>query len=321
MYLLLAAGLVGGTVNSLDAAPRKSGATPENHSTTVNNRKKSTGSNQVEQHARRTGEQPRAETSSRTVARKQDAGHSRLASRAQSSTASPVAPSPRATSGSSSNRRRSTTTSSTPDEAAIRAALARRQAWNEPRRTLSPQPAQVQDPPATKAAEAAAFSEESVLLASAKGSEGAENEDLIREALKQRGKPYIWGGASRGGFDCSGFVCYIYKTMRGMNLPHSASAQSRLGNPVDRKELRPGDLVFFSTYRRGISHVGIYIGENKFIHAANTRKDVRIDSLTGYYHQRYRSARRLTDKPIELNQKELDRLTDDSSELPQQNQQ
>ncbi|MFN3653072.1 MAG: C40 family peptidase [Armatimonadota bacterium] len=174
----------------------------------------------------------------------------------------------------------------------------------------------MQDPPADER-EAIAGDDGLLMLASAKeGAGGKENEDLIEEALKQRGKPYIWGGASRGGFDCSGFVCYIYKTMRGMNLPHSAAAQSRLGTPVERGELRAGDLVFFSTYRSGISHVGIYIGENKFIHAANTRKDVRIDTLTGYYHKRYRGARRLSRSPIELDKKELDRLMKESSELP-----
>ena len=68
-----------------------------------------------------------------------------------------------------------------------------------------------------------------------------------------------------------------------MKLPHSASAQARLGSPVHRDDLQPGDLVFFSTYRPGISHVGIYIGDNRFIHAANRRSDVRTDRLSGYF--------------------------------------
>jgi len=145
------------------------------------------------------------------------------------------------------------------------------------------------------------------------------NEDLIREALRQRGKPYIWGGASRRGFDCSGFVCYIFKTMRGMNLPHSASAQARLGTYVSREQLQPGDAVFFSTYRASISHVGIYIGDNRFVHAANTRKDVRIDTLSsGYYQKRYRTARRLTPAPLRLTPEDLQRLMESSSELPVQ---
>src|SRR5262249_39047890 len=77
-------------------------------------------------------------------------------------------------------------------------------------------------------------------------------------------------------------------------LPHSASRQARLGQKVARNELQEGDLVFFHTYRRGISHVGIYIGGNRFVHAANTRRRVRVDTLTGYYVKRYVTARRLT---------------------------
>ena len=151
--------------------------------------------------------------------------------------------------------------------------------------------------------------------------EKANNQDLIREALQQRGKPYIWGGSSRRGFDCSGFVCYIFKKMRGMELPHSAMAQSRLGTYVSREELQPGDLVFFSTYRASISHVGIYIGDNRIVHAANTRRDVRIDTLTGYYDKRYRSARRLSPAPLRLSPAELEGLVQDDSVVPGDEQQ
>jgi cell wall-associated NlpC family hydrolase len=116
---------------------------------------------------------------------------------------------------------------------------------------------------------------------------------LVREALQHRGTPYVWGGASRGGFDCSGFTRYLFLKQRGIQLPHSASAQARMGFPVPNGRLRGGDLLFFSTYRRGISHVGMYLGNGRFIHAANSRKDVRIDSLTGYYARRLKGARRL----------------------------
>jgi cell wall-associated NlpC family hydrolase len=142
------------------------------------------------------------------------------------------------------------------------------------------------------------------------------NEDLIREALTNRGKPYVWGGASRSGWDCSAFVCYIFRKMRGLSLPHSASAQARLGVPVGRESLQPGDLVFFSTYRAGISHVGIYIGNNRFIHAANSRRDTRTDSLTGYYANRYRGARRITRAPLKLSPEQLKELMENASELP-----
>lgn len=116
---------------------------------------------------------------------------------------------------------------------------------------------------------------------------------LVKAALRQRGSRYVWGGASRGGFDCSGFTRYVFLKERGITLPHSASAQARLGQPVRGSDLKPGDLVFFSTYRRGISHVGIYIGQGKFVHAANSRKGVRVDTLTGYYARRLKAARRI----------------------------
>jgi len=131
------------------------------------------------------------------------------------------------------------------------------------------------------------------------------NEDLIREALRNRGQPYVWGGASRGGFDCSGFICYLFRKQRGMKLPHSASAQSRMGSPVHGPELQSGDLVFFTTYRPGVSHVGIYLGENRFIHAANHIRNVRIDSLTGYYERRLVCARRLSPAPLKFSPRDL----------------
>lgn len=122
------------------------------------------------------------------------------------------------------------------------------------------------------------------------------NEDLIREALAHRGARYVWGGASRGGFDCSGFALYVYERTRGIKLPHSAAAQMKHGTPVARKDLRPGDLVFF--YGRGtIGHVAIYIGENKIVHAASHKGRVRTDTLEGYYSDRYAGARRLSPAP------------------------
>lgn len=121
----------------------------------------------------------------------------------------------------------------------------------------------------------------------------ASGRDLVAEALAARGIRYRWGGANRGGFDCSGFTRYLFARLHGIKLPHSASRQAQYGRKVPRDGLQEGDLVFFRTNRRGISHVGIYIGENKFIHAANRRKHVRVDSLTGYYSRRYVTARRL----------------------------
>jgi len=119
-----------------------------------------------------------------------------------------------------------------------------------------------------------------------------DNAALIKEALAHRNVRYRWGGASRSGFDCSGFTLYVMKKGRGIKLPHSASAQARLGVKVARKDLQPGDLVFFHTYRRGIGHVGVYIGNNKFVHASSGGHRVRVNTLTGYYDRRYVTARR-----------------------------
>lgn len=117
--------------------------------------------------------------------------------------------------------------------------------------------------------------------------------DVVRTAFTYRGTRYRYGGSSRGGFDCSGFTRYVY-SQKGISLPHRAAEQFRHGKPVSKSELKPGDLVFFQTTRRGISHVGIYAGNGKFIHASSAKGRVRVDSLTsGYYAARYRGARRV----------------------------
>ncbi len=116
---------------------------------------------------------------------------------------------------------------------------------------------------------------------------------LIRTALAYRGTRYRRGGTSRGGFDCSGFTRYIFAKY-GITLPHSSSAQSRIGTPVAKADLQPGDLVFFQTYKRGVSHVGIYIGNGRFVHASTHGRGVTVDSLdSAYYGPRYRGARRV----------------------------
>jgi len=123
--------------------------------------------------------------------------------------------------------------------------------------------------------------------------ECSTNGDIIRSALACRGARYRRGGTSRGGFDCSGFTRYIY-AKHGVKLPHSSAAQASMGKPVSKSELKPGDLVFFTTYRRGISHVGIYVGNGQFVHAATYGRGVRVDSLNNsYYGPRYRGARRV----------------------------
>ncbi len=124
--------------------------------------------------------------------------------------------------------------------------------------------------------------------------ETAAASTLIQTALACRGTAYRRGGTSRGGFDCSGFTRYVYAKY-GVSLPHSSAAQAGRGVSIERSELQAGDLVFFQTGGRGISHVGIYIGNGNFVHAASRGRGVTVDSInSGYYSPRYRGARRVS---------------------------
>jgi cell wall-associated NlpC family hydrolase len=111
---------------------------------------------------------------------------------------------------------------------------------------------------------------------------------VVGIAMQYLGTPYVYGGASPSGFDCSGFVMYVYGQM-GVSLPHYTVAQYGMGTAVSRDQLEPGDLVFFD----GLGHVGLYIGGNEFIHAPHTGDVVKISSLTGWYADTYVGARRL----------------------------
>jgi cell wall-associated NlpC family hydrolase len=113
---------------------------------------------------------------------------------------------------------------------------------------------------------------------------------VVGVAMQYLGTPYVWGGSSPGGFDCSGFTSFVYSQM-GVSLPHNAAAQFGDGVPVSRDELEPGDLVFFD----GLGHVGIYIGGGQFIHAPHTGDVVKISSLDdSWYAGTYVGARRIT---------------------------
>jgi cell wall-associated NlpC family hydrolase len=112
---------------------------------------------------------------------------------------------------------------------------------------------------------------------------------VVDYARRFRGVRYVYGGSSpRTGFDCSGFVRYVYAHF-GLTLAHSSYAQFDRGRRVSRASLRPGDLVFFD----GLGHVGIYIGNGRFIHAPHTGTRVRIETLGGWYGSRFVGARRL----------------------------
>jgi len=120
--------------------------------------------------------------------------------------------------------------------------------------------------------------------------------EIVHTAYTYRGARYRRGGLSSRGFDCSGFVKYVYAT-KGISLPHSSRDMYSCGTPVAKSDLREGDVVFFAnTYRRGISHVGMYIGNGEFIHASTSRGGVRVDKLDdAYFRNKYAGARRIKD--------------------------
>lgn len=116
---------------------------------------------------------------------------------------------------------------------------------------------------------------------------------LLAEAEKYIGTPYVFGGTTPEGFDCSGLVFYALGQL-GYPAPRTAAEQIAMGSSVERKNLSPGDLVFFEdTYTSGVSHVGIYAGGNKFLHAPNDGSSVSYSSLSGYWADHYCGARRL----------------------------
>ncbi len=119
--------------------------------------------------------------------------------------------------------------------------------------------------------------------------------ELVLNAMAFLGIHYKYGGASpETGFDCSGLVNYVFRQAAGLALPREAQEISRVGEKVTREELQPGDLVFFNTLRRPFSHVGIYVGEHRFIHAPSRGGQVEIVDMSGHYWQRrYNGARRI----------------------------
>ena len=124
---------------------------------------------------------------------------------------------------------------------------------------------------------------------------GNQASNLVNTAMGFLGVPYRRGGSSVDtGFDCSGLVRTIYEQTVGLLLPRRAEQQAAATERIDRKDLQPGDLVFFNTMRRAFSHVGIYIGDGKFIHSPRTGEEVRVESLSlSYWARRFDGARRV----------------------------
>ena len=121
-------------------------------------------------------------------------------------------------------------------------------------------------------------------------------DELIGNAMGLLGVAYRYGGTSVStGFDCSGFMQHIFKRAMGINLPRTSAEQAQMGTPVARSELQPGDMVFFRTLGGSrISHVGLYIGNDRFIHAPRTGKNIEITSLSNkYWSGKYAFARRV----------------------------
>ena len=119
--------------------------------------------------------------------------------------------------------------------------------------------------------------------------------DIATYALSLLNAPYVWGGQDvETGFDCSGFVAHVYRKAAGIELRGNAAAMAKAARHVSNAEVRTGDLVFFNTRGKPASHVGIYVGDNKFVHASNPRTGVRVDRLDNkYYAARFEGAKTL----------------------------
>jgi cell wall-associated NlpC family hydrolase len=119
--------------------------------------------------------------------------------------------------------------------------------------------------------------------------------EVLMNALSLSGIRYQYGGNSPDtGFDCSGFVRYVFKQATSLSLPRSALAMSQLGKTIRKNDLQPGDLVFFNTLKSAFSHVGIYVGNNRFIHSPRSGGVVRVENLEAdYWAKRYNGAQRI----------------------------
>lgn len=132
-------------------------------------------------------------------------------------------------------------------------------------------------------------------LQTARNTLGGKASELVIQAMGLLGVPYKRGGISEEkGFDCSGFVRHMFEKSVGLVLPRRAEDQAKVTEEINRSDLKPGDLVFFNTMKRTFSHVGIYVGDGKFIHAPRPGKSVRVDDMReAYWQKRFNGARRV----------------------------
>ena len=132
-----------------------------------------------------------------------------------------------------------------------------------------------------------------------------EMNNLAIYAMSLYDTPYHSGGTSRAsGFDCSGFVQYVFRNSAGLSLPRTSAEMSRLGAAVSEEGLKPGDLVFFNTLHSPYSHVGIYVGESRFLHAPSTGRSIMLSNMKEkYWHARYEGARRIVLERLSNNQR------------------
>jgi cell wall-associated NlpC family hydrolase len=165
----------------------------------------------------------------------------------------------------------------------------------------SAQPAAAQTQPASQDDMAAFLSDKGLIdklgdqVSTAGRAVSEKASELVVAAMGFLGVPYKRGGNSfEQGLDCSGFVRLVYEQTAGLLLPRRASEQAAATQPIDKSELQPGDLVFFNTLRATFSHVGIYVGDHKFIHSPRTGAVVRVEDMrVGYWQQRFDGARRV----------------------------
>jgi len=119
--------------------------------------------------------------------------------------------------------------------------------------------------------------------------------ELVMYAVSLAETPYHYGGKDpENGFDCSGYVDHVFQHALGITLPRTSHELSHAGMPINYKQLRPGDLVFYNTQHSAFSHVGIYVGENKFVHAPKSGSRIRVEIMNEkYWQKRYNGARRI----------------------------